>query len=143
MESHVSESKIIRIAAAIITDSQGKLLLVRKRNTAYFMQPGGKIEPGEEPRLALVRELMEELSLVVTPEELTPIGEFSDTAANEPGHTLVALMYRVSKAFGAIKPAAEIEEVTWLSSSDIASTLLAPLTANSIIPLVWPTTVQD
>jgi len=43
----------IRIAAALLTDARGRLLLVRKRGTAWFMQPGGKIEPGEQPFDAL------------------------------------------------------------------------------------------
>ncbi len=48
---------MIIIAAAIITDSQGRCLLVRKRGTEYFMQPGGKPEIGETPHAALIREL--------------------------------------------------------------------------------------
>ena len=47
---------MIIIAAAIITDSQGRCLLVRKRGTEYFMQPGGKPEIGETPHAALIRE---------------------------------------------------------------------------------------
>ena len=53
----------------MITDGQGRCLLVRKRGTEYFMQPGGKPEIGEASEAALIRELEEELNFLVSPEE--------------------------------------------------------------------------
>ena len=58
----------------MITDGQGRCLLVRKRGTEYFMQPGGKPEIGEASEAALIRELEEELNFLVSPEELVPVG---------------------------------------------------------------------
>src|SRR5258707_3860570 len=54
-------SEPIRIVAALIRDESGRVLLVRKRGTAAFMQPGGKRDPGEDDVTALARELNEEL----------------------------------------------------------------------------------
>ena len=102
------------------------------------MQPGGKIEPVEDAQSALIRELREELNLDILPEELTPIGEFTDIAANEPGHMLHACMFSTEKCIKEVQPAAEIEEILWLSPSDVSSKQLAPLTANKIVPHVWP-----
>lgn len=136
------ESKTIHIAAAIIKDEKGRLLLVRKRGTAYFMQPGGKIEPGESALSALIRELREELSFEMSPEELEPFGEFTDKAANEPGHLLYATMFSTERCIWDVRPAAEIEEILWLSPSDISYKQLAPLTANEIIPRVWPSYLE-
>jgi hypothetical protein len=39
----------IRIAAALIDDGAGRILLVRKFGTEWFMQAGGKIEKCERP----------------------------------------------------------------------------------------------
>ena len=61
---------VIPIAAALIEDGAGHVLLVRKADTRFFMQAGGKIEPGEEPAAALVRELHEEIGLIVAEADL-------------------------------------------------------------------------
>lgn len=51
----------LHIAAACLFEEQGRLLLVRKRNTRFFMLPGGKREADEDALSALERELLEEL----------------------------------------------------------------------------------
>jgi 8-oxo-dGTP diphosphatase len=50
---------VMAIAVALIRDPAGRVLLVRKQGTAAFMQPGGKLDAGEDtlPMLApLTRE---------------------------------------------------------------------------------------
>ncbi len=38
---------VIRIVAAVVLDDRNHVLVVRKRDTTAFMQPGGKFEAGE------------------------------------------------------------------------------------------------
>ena len=45
----------IPIAAAVIADAKGCILLVRKRSSFFFMQPGGKREEGETALQTLAR----------------------------------------------------------------------------------------
>jgi len=52
-------STTIRIAAALLIGGDGHTLLVRKRGTQAFMQPGGKIDAGEQPAEALARVMFE------------------------------------------------------------------------------------
>jgi 8-oxo-dGTP pyrophosphatase MutT (NUDIX family) len=52
---------IISVVAALIRDPDGRVLLVRKRGTEAFMQPGGKRDVGESDVDALSREIAEEL----------------------------------------------------------------------------------
>jgi len=124
----------LRIAAALLIDPQGRTLLVRKRGTVAFMQPGGKIDAGESPVEALVRELHEELGLRIDPAQAIHLGQFSAPAANEPGYQVQAELFRVDSA-EAVTPAAEIEEVVWLAANQAPALELAPLTRDLILPL--------
>ncbi|MET0580587.1 MAG: Nudix family hydrolase [Pseudoxanthomonas sp.] len=64
-----SPSRFIHVAAAVITDVRGRVLLARRtdgRDLAGLWEfPGGKREPGESLEAALVRELQEELGITV------------------------------------------------------------------------------
>ena len=89
-------TKTIRIAAALLIAADGRTLLVRKRGTEAFMQPGGKIEAHEQPLQALVRELQEELGLNVDPAQARYLGAFAAPAANETGFTVEAEVFMLT-----------------------------------------------
>ncbi|WP_428969416.1 NUDIX hydrolase [Sphingomonas sp. Xoc002] len=133
---------VIRIAAALIDDGAGRLLLVRKAGTSCFMQAGGKIEPGEDPAAALIRELDEEIGLRVGLDALRPVGRFAAAAANEPGHQIDATVFHLRSTHEPV-PAAEIEEAIWVDSATVDMMTLAPLLREHILPwyrrmLVYP-----
>ena len=132
----MSTNQDICIASAIITDESGRCLLVRKRGTTHFIQPGGKMEPDESPVAALSRELQEELNLNLSGQDFSYVGRFTDKAINEPGRVVIAEIYHCVLTASDIQPAAEIEEVIWYSSDGSKSLLLAPLTENQLMPLV-------
>lgn len=131
----------IRIAAALLRRSDGRILLVRKRDTAAYMQPGGKIEPGEDAVTAVCRELREELGLLVGEEEPRYLGRFSAPAANEAGWTVDAEMFQI-ELHGTVRPGAEIEETVWVDPTFPGSLVLAPLTRDCILPLCAGITVR-
>ncbi|AEI01964.1 NUDIX hydrolase family protein [Afipia carboxidovorans OM5] len=110
------------------------MLLVRKRGTAAFMQPGGKREPDEGDVAALMREIDEELGCRVVPESVRPMGQFEAPAANEPGYKVRAAVYAV-EIDGAVVPAAEIDEIRWLDPREPTDLHLAPLTRDHVMPL--------
>ncbi len=69
---------MLRVVCALIEDGQGRLLLAQrpegKHLAGLWEFPGGKIEPGETPEAALVREIEEELGCAAEPgEPLTPV----------------------------------------------------------------------
>lgn len=65
----------IHVAAAVMTDARGRVLLARRGNgrdlEGAWEFPGGKVEHGESPEQALCRELDEELGVVAEPEACT------------------------------------------------------------------------
>ncbi|HEY0627598.1 MAG TPA: NUDIX domain-containing protein [Allosphingosinicella sp.] len=134
MGSESDGAKIIRIAAALIEDGEGRLLLVRKQGTGAFMQAGGKIEADEAPHDALCRELEEELGVALSAGEGIPLGTFTAQAANEPGHLVSAEIFRVSMS-GTVVPAAELAEARWVTLAEARELTLAPLTRDKVLPL--------
>jgi len=127
--------RTIRIAAALIDDGMGHLLLVRKAGTQWFMQAGGKMEEGESALCALQRELSEEIGLSLANSAARHLGQFSAIAANEPGHIVEADVFHVRAPQHVPRKNAEIEEVVWVTFSEAASMPLAPLTRDHILPL--------
>jgi 8-oxo-dGTP diphosphatase len=51
----VLSDRTISVVAALIRDGDGRVLLVRKRGTSVFMQPGGKRDAGESDVAALAQ----------------------------------------------------------------------------------------
>lgn len=62
--------KRVHVAAAVIRDASGKILIARRADTQHqgglWEFPGGKVEDGEAVQAALSRELQEELGIVVS-----------------------------------------------------------------------------
>jgi 8-oxo-dGTP diphosphatase len=125
---------VISVVAALIRDRAGRVLLVRKRGTAVFMQPGGKRDAGESDIAALAREIDEELGCRVATGSARALGVFDAAAANEPGFQARAAVYAVDVE-GPVMPKAEIDQVLWVDPRALPDLLLAPLTRDHVLPL--------
>ncbi len=126
--------RVISVVAALIRNEAGHVLVVRKRGTAAFMQPGGKRDAGENDVAALAREIDEELGCRIVADTARPLGVFDCAAANEPGFRVQAAVYAVDVE-GAIKPKAEIDEVIWVNPRALPDLHFAPLTRDHVLPL--------
>ncbi|NCI78070.1 NUDIX hydrolase [Acinetobacter kanungonis] len=124
--------KQITVAAGIILNAKQQLLLVRKHNTRFFMQVGGKLEPDEAPEQCILREIAEEIGCQA--KIVQAIGRFETAAANEPDHLLVSHVFQV-ELDSAPQIAAEIAELKWIDLDD-QTTPLAPLTREIVLPWV-------
>ena len=122
---------------AVLVRPDGLTLVVRKRGSAIFMQPGGKIDSGENALQALVRELHEELALVVTPGDCQPLGHFRAAAANEADAMVEADAFVVHVGGGVatgITVQAEIAECRWIDAASPGDTALATLSREHVLP---------
>ena len=130
-------AKVMRIAAALIQNRGGEVLLVRKQSTRAFMQPGGKIEGNETAVTALCRELDEELNLKIAPDNAIYMGTFQAVAANETDTELEAELFRIPISGGeeALTPQQEIAEIAWVNPRHTGLLPLAPLTRDTVLQL--------
>lgn len=125
---------VITVSAVGFIRADGRVLTVRKRGTAAYMLPGGKPEAGETAMDAAIREVDEELAIVVAPGELTLLGEFDAPAANEDGHTVRATVFVANTS---VQPQvrAEIDDARWEDPA-APSTDTAPLNSDHVFPLL-------
>jgi len=122
------------VSAVVLRDANGCILVVRKRGTSRYMLPGGKIEKGETPAQAAVRELHEEVGAELEPESLVFLGEWTAPAANEPDHTVCGHIFEHPWVAG-LAVRAEIEDLLWLHPDEMAlRDDLAPLLVTRVLP---------
>jgi 8-oxo-dGTP diphosphatase len=87
------DKPIVLVAAVALVDEDGRVLLQRrppgKAMAGLWEFPGGKVEPGETPEQALIREMREELAIDITEACLAPLTFASH--AYEEFHLLMPL----------------------------------------------------
>lgn len=91
---------VINVAAAALYDADGRVLLaehIKPDWAGYWEFPGGRIEDGETPEAALVRELKEELDVTTSTSCLSPIGFVSYAY---PKFHLVMLLFAIRQWSG-------------------------------------------
>ncbi|MFD9401694.1 (deoxy)nucleoside triphosphate pyrophosphohydrolase [Streptomyces sp. NPDC060011] len=108
--------RIVVVAGALV--HEGRLLAARRSAppelAGRWELPGGKVEPGETPEPALVRELREELGVETEPLERVP-GEWS----LKPGYVLVVWAARLRAGSAAPRPLQDHDELRWLTAEEI------------------------
>lgn len=93
----------------------GQLLSTRSRGKDRYYIPGGKREAGETDAETLLREIKEELTVDLDPASLAYAGTFEAPAHGHPDGVLVRMTCYYARYTGQLQPAAEIEELVWLT----------------------------
>ena len=111
--------KIVYVSAAALFKPDGHVLLAQrpegKSMAGLWEFPGGKIESGETPEHALIRELKEELAITVSKDHLEPITFASH--AYESFHLFMPL-YGVKRWMGKPRPT-EGQNLAWVAPQDL------------------------
>jgi 8-oxo-dGTP diphosphatase len=128
----VHTAKMVLVAACALLDEDGRVLLTRrpqgKPMAGLWEFPGGKVDAGETPEAALIRELREELGITVQARCLAPLTFASH--GYDSFHLLMPL-YICRRWEGDVEPL-EGQEIAWVRSDKLQSYEMPP----ADIPLI-------
>lgn len=115
---------LIAVAAGVLTDAAGRILLARRPDRAhaggFWEFPGGKLEPGEEPRAGLCRELAEEIGIRV--EDAEPLVTYRHAY---PERVVELHVFRVTAWTGEPR-GLEGQPLRWVRRDDLPGAGLLP-----------------
>jgi 8-oxo-dGTP diphosphatase len=124
--------KVVLVAACALIDADGRVLIAQrpegKTMAGLWEFPGGKVDPGERPEDALIRELKEELGIVVKEACLAPLTFASHTY--EDFHLLMPL-YVCRRWEGTVTPR-EGQKLAWVRPNRLRDYPMPP----ADIPLI-------
>jgi mutator protein MutT len=126
------KNDILKASGIIIKDR--KLLVEKSVGKEFFIHLGGKIEPGETAKQALVRELKEEVSIDVSQDDLELFDQNSAPAANSPEVNVHMDVFLVKRWSGEIIPDNEVEELRWITSDVPKDIKLGSIMEHETIP---------
>lgn len=119
-------AKLLIVAAAALIDADGRVLLARrpagKAMAGLWEFPGGKLNDGETPEEALVRELREELGIEAQAACMAPVAFASHSA---PDQHLLMPLFALRKWTGVAR-AFEHEALAWVKTAEFSDFNLAP-----------------
>lgn len=113
----MTRARKLVVAGLIIGADRRVLITQRRADQPLPLQwefPGGKVEPGESPTVALARELGEELGVEAE------VGRIWDVLFHPyPEFDLVMLVYACTLRPGAEPRAVEVADLAWVQPSDL------------------------
>ena len=127
---------LVLVAAAVLIDDQNRVLLAQrpagKSMAGLWEFPGGKVDAGELPETALVRELREELGIETSPGCLLPL-TFASHAY--PGFHLLMPLFACRIWQGTPQPR-EGQQLVWAAKSEWRNYAMPPAD-DRILPILF------
>jgi 8-oxo-dGTP diphosphatase len=125
-------TKTVLVAACALVDADGRVLIAQrpegKPMAGLWEFPGGKVEPGERPEETLIRELREELGIVVSEPCLAPLTFASHVY---PDFHLLMPLY-VCRRWKGMVQATEGQRLAWVRPNKLRDYEMPP----ADVPLV-------
>ncbi|WP_294078300.1 (deoxy)nucleoside triphosphate pyrophosphohydrolase [Sphingomonas sp.] len=124
------------VVAAAMIDADGRVLVQRrppgKPMAGLWEFPGGKVDPGETPEIALCRELAEELGIDADPGGLTPLAFASEPVGDRH---LLLLLYGLRDWRGTAQ-ARHATALRWLAPAALRDLEMPPADGPLVAALV-------
>jgi len=131
---------IMPSASVALRDDEGRVLLARHAAAGIWSFPGGAVEPLETPADAAVREVWEELGVVVELSRLVGVyagPHFVVRYENGDETAYLAVLFEGRLVRGTPRPdGEEILEVRWVNPSDLGALRLSPWLKEAVADLV-------
>jgi len=112
---------LVLVAACVLLDGDGRILIAKRpegRSLAGLWEfPGGKVEPGESPEHALIRELAEELGIDIAAADFTPL---TFASHDYPDFHLLMPLFLCRRWRGTVAPH-EGQELLWVKPAELLS----------------------
>jgi 8-oxo-dGTP diphosphatase len=128
----IADIPIVLVVAAALVDVDGRVLIAQrpegKTMAGLWEFPGGKVDPGETPEQALIRELQEELGIDVTENCLAP---FTFASHRYDDFHLLMPLY-VCRVWDGVVAAREGQILKWVRALDLKDYPMPP----ADIPLI-------
>ncbi len=129
-------TKLLLVVAVALVDADGRVLLSQrpegKSLAGLWEFPGGKVEPGERPEPALIRELQEELGIHVEEPCLAPL-TFASHAY--PDFHLLMPLY-ICRRWTGLATGREGQALKWVRPKDLRAYPMPPADAPLIPALI-------
>jgi 8-oxo-dGTP diphosphatase len=117
---------LVLVAAVALVDADGRVLVAErpagKSMAGLWEFPGGKVQPGETPEAALIRELKEELGIDV---RAACLGPFTFASHDYEAFHLLMPLYLCRRWEGTVT-AREGQRLKWVRPGDLAGLAMPP-----------------
>jgi len=121
----------VLVVAVALIDGDGRILLQQRRRGSehggLWEFPGGKVELGESPQIAAVREIEEELGLRLDIARLEPVSFASDSAAPEPPRRSYVILLYTCHVWEGEAECRDAEAIAWFGGAELADLAMPPL----------------
>jgi 8-oxo-dGTP diphosphatase len=118
--------RLVLVSAVALVDADGRVLLAQrpagKPLAGLWEFPGGKVNPGETPEIALIRELSEELGIDVAASCLAP---FTFASYTYPDFHLLMPLY-ICRKWSGIPTAREGQRLSWVRPARLGDYPMPP-----------------
>ena len=121
----------VLVVAVALVDEAGRILLQQRRRGSehggLWEFPGGKVDPGESPQIAAVREIEEELGLCLDAERLEPVSFASDSHVPDASRRAYVILLYICRTWDGEAECRDGEGIAWFRGDELAGLPMPPL----------------